>query len=139
MNRSNVGNVVTNGMQILSVGATTASRVFNLGKANQALNSMGQEQSEMHGAKLANINAKTENVNLKNSKLKSKMNKPIIDDFLTNIDGSYSDNSEQINDIKTKVTRDNDFINQWKKSISNEEPLEKLIKNAKGGDKDAND
>lgn len=36
MIRSNVGNVVTNGMQILSVGATTASRLFK-GRADKTL------------------------------------------------------------------------------------------------------
>lgn len=36
MIRSNVGNVVTNGMQILSVGATTASRLFK-GQADKTL------------------------------------------------------------------------------------------------------
>ena len=36
MIRSNIGNVVTNGMQILSVGATTASRLFK-GRADKTL------------------------------------------------------------------------------------------------------
>lgn len=36
MNRFNMGNIVTNGMQILSVGATTAART--LGRADTALN-----------------------------------------------------------------------------------------------------
>lgn len=43
MNRSNIGNVVTNGMQILSVGATTASKIF-LGKADSALNNLTKEE-----------------------------------------------------------------------------------------------
>lgn len=43
MNRSNIGNVVTNGMQILSVGATTASRIF-LGRADSALNNLSKEE-----------------------------------------------------------------------------------------------
>lgn len=43
MNRSNIGNVVTNGMQILSVGATTASKVL-LGRADSALNNLTKEE-----------------------------------------------------------------------------------------------
>lgn len=47
MNRANFGNVVTNGMQILSVGATTASKVFNvLGRADKTLkNTQFNEQN----------------------------------------------------------------------------------------------
>lgn len=43
MNRANIGNVVTNGMQILSVGATTASKIF-LGRADSALNNLSEEE-----------------------------------------------------------------------------------------------
>ena len=39
MNRANFGNVVTNGMQILSVGATTAGGF--IARANKALNQEG--------------------------------------------------------------------------------------------------
>lgn len=46
MNRSNVGNVITNGTQILSVGATTASRV--LGRADKTLNNLTKEEQEMY-------------------------------------------------------------------------------------------
>lgn len=45
MNRSNVGNIVTNGMQILSVGATTASRLFR-DKADSALNNLSPEEKK---------------------------------------------------------------------------------------------
>ena len=44
MNRSNVGNIVTNGMQILSVGATTAART--LGRADSALNNLSKEEKK---------------------------------------------------------------------------------------------
>ena len=43
MNRANFGNIVTNGMQILSVGATTASKIF-LGRADSALNNLTKEE-----------------------------------------------------------------------------------------------
>lgn len=42
MNRSNIGNVVTNGVQILSVGTTTASKFLD--RADSALNNMSKEQ-----------------------------------------------------------------------------------------------
>ena len=43
MNRSNIGNVVTNGVQILSVGATTAAGIARrLGHAEDALNNRRQ-------------------------------------------------------------------------------------------------
>ena len=46
MNRSNIGNVITNGMQILSVGATTASHV--LGSADKALNNLTPEERKKY-------------------------------------------------------------------------------------------
>lgn len=47
MNRSNVGNVITNGMQILSVGGTTASRVFK-DKADSALNNLSPDERKSY-------------------------------------------------------------------------------------------
>lgn len=45
MNRSNVGNVITNAAQIMSVGAFTAGGYKrSLGKAEQALNNMTEEE-----------------------------------------------------------------------------------------------
>ena len=42
--RSNVGNIITNGMQILSVGATTASRI--LGDYSKTLNNSSLSQED---------------------------------------------------------------------------------------------
>lgn len=42
MNRANFGNIVTNGMQILSVGATTAGHF--IGAAHKVLNNKENEQ-----------------------------------------------------------------------------------------------
>ena len=47
MNRSNVGNVITNGMQILSVGATTAGGVFRQGREETALNNIKLQQQRI--------------------------------------------------------------------------------------------
>lgn len=52
MIRSNVGNVVTNGVQIGSVGLTTASRV--LGSADSALNNLSREERARYGKMQAN-------------------------------------------------------------------------------------
>lgn len=46
MNRYNLGNVITNGMQILSVGATTASKT--LGRADQTLNNLSDEEKSAY-------------------------------------------------------------------------------------------
>lgn len=48
MNRVNAGNIVTNGMQILSVGATTASRLFKKENADSALNNLTDEERKQH-------------------------------------------------------------------------------------------
>lgn len=44
MNRANFGNVITNGMQILSVGAATASRT--LGRADKTLSNLSKEEQD---------------------------------------------------------------------------------------------
>lgn len=46
MNRANYGNVVTNGMQILSVGATTAART--LGRADTALTNLSKDERKSY-------------------------------------------------------------------------------------------
>lgn len=130
MNRANFGNVVTNGMQILSVGATTGSRV--LGAANKTLNN---QDSEMRQAKLDNLNAKTDNLKLKNDSIKQKQQTASIDDIMN---FAYKDNSSQIQDIKTKLYNDNEFLYNWRQSLDNIEPLDKLIKNVTGEDDNAN-
>lgn len=135
MNRSNVGNQITNGMQILSVAATTGSKVFSLGKANQALNNEGKSDSDL--LKQENLKARTENLKLKNEKLKSENQIKTIDDILANNGVSYNQNSEQINDIQTKISRDSNFLEMWKQSLREPEPLETLIKSVTGGNENA--
>lgn len=46
MNRFNFGNVATNGVQILSVGATTAART--LGRADTALNNLSEDERKSY-------------------------------------------------------------------------------------------
>lgn len=52
MNRSNIGNVVTNAFQVQAIGATTASRV--LGRADSALNNLSREERIRYGQMQAN-------------------------------------------------------------------------------------
>lgn len=129
MNRANFGNVVTNGMQVLSVGATTGAKV--LGAANKTLNN---QDEAMRQAKLDNITAKTDNIKLKNESLKQKQQTTSIDDLMGS---AYKDNSGQIQDIKTKLYNDNAFLKDWRKSLDDLEPLNKLIKDVTGGDNNA--
>ena len=83
MNRSNIGNVITNGMQILSVGATTGGAYSRrLGRADDALNnkelksspdSLGynskiyQEESTSGGVINTNFNDKLNPIGLKDT------------------------------------------------------------------------
>lgn len=46
MNRVNAGNIATNGVQILSVGATTASRLFKKESVDSALNNLSSDEKE---------------------------------------------------------------------------------------------
>lgn len=46
MNRANFGNVITNGMQILSVGTTTAART--LGRADKTLSNLSKEEQDKY-------------------------------------------------------------------------------------------
>ena len=52
MNRFNFGNVATNGVQILSVGATTAART--LGRAETALNNLSEDERKSYFQMKAN-------------------------------------------------------------------------------------
>lgn len=140
MNRSNVGNVVTNGMQILSVGAVTASHVFDKGlnKANKSLNN----NSPIDKAKLDNINAKTKNLELKNNQLEKKQeetefdnSKITVDNLLGGVSPIYQNNSEQISDISTKINRDIEFL---KRRNLNRDVSGKFTSIEKGGDNNAN-
>lgn len=136
MNRSNVGNVVTNGMQILSVAAHNAggntTRV--LGQANKTLNNtsdtdavndiVNQQKTEAQTKNLEAKTAKSEaqlkteqlkstkleaqikNINLKNDKLEKKAKKQTVDELMDNT----KTNSPQTEDIKKKIRNDYEFV-----------------------------
>ena len=120
MNRSNVGNVVTNGMQILSVGGTTASRLFR-DKADSALNNLSPEERESYFEMKAN--KMRDEMREYNSKNKS------VDDLM-----GYTKNlrnvGEQGENIAMRVDRDIG----WYKNLYKErdEPLENIINEVLG-------
>lgn len=124
MNRSNIGNVVTNGMQILSVGATTASRIFR-DKADSALNNLSKEERKNYFEMKAN--KMRDEMREYNSKNES------IDDLM-----GYTENlrnvGEQGENIAMRVDRDIG----WYKDLYKErdEPLESVIKEVLEGEEE---
>lgn len=101
MNRSNVGNVVTNGMQILSVGATTAAGM--LGHADSALNNLSSEERR----KLTEVRA-----NKLRDEISEYENKD-IDNIMQNDNVDYVKNSDQIEHIITKQNRVRDWFDKF--------------------------
>lgn len=134
MNRSNIGNVITNGMQILSVGAITAART--LGKADQTLNNLTkQERQDYYKMKADKIRDDVSRYNaggtspyqhLSNeeaaqyqSAVADDMRKKIsgndiddVDDLMSDI--PYVDNSPQMSSIKQKLTSDSEYLRKRK-------------------------
>lgn len=101
MNRSNIGNVVTNGMQILSVGATTAARM--LGHADSALNNLSSDERK----KLTEVRA---------NKLRDEISKyenKDVDKIMENDNVDYVKNSDQIEHIITKQNRVRDWFDKF--------------------------
>jgi len=119
MNRSNVGNVVTNGMQVLSVAANNAggNTTRILGQANKSLNSSnsagGELDAQTKQAKLENMQANTEKVKLKNEVLKNQQ-KQTVDSLMSDVETNYNNNSEQIKDVTTKIKNDYEFVKMMK-------------------------
>lgn len=140
MNRVNLGNQITNGMQILSVGSTTAART--LGRADKTLNNLSpEEQEEMYQMKANKIRDKIDRYNTKGDsalqhlssdeitkyretqandirkkikKSEENENKDIDDLMSENSENiSYQKNSEQIKEIETKIERDKKWFTDW--------------------------
>lgn len=135
MNRSNVGNVITNGMQILSVGTTNAKRLV-LGRADMTLNaepsakdvsatnlnnakanyynSKANEKTDLNNAKTeyyksrANANNElAETRRLRNQKTKIKSGNISVDELM-------QDNSEQVPNIRKKIINDMAYMENKK-------------------------
>ena len=124
MNRSNVGNIVTNGMQILSVGATTASRIFR-DKADSALNNLSpKERKDYFEMKANKMRDEMREYNSKNES---------VDDLMGYTEGLRSV-GEQGENIAMRVDRDIG----WYKDLYKErdEPLESVIKEVLEGEEE---
>lgn len=132
MNRSNVGNQVTNATQILSVAAVTAR---GLGKADTTLNNLqdGSTSPRYDLAKgtkeRAGVQPETGGGSPENSK--STVENEITErevyrepDFISNM---YEYNSEQIENIQTKIKRDIEFQKTRKSKEVKVSPIEELL------------
>lgn len=146
MNRYNFGNVTTNGMQILSVGSTTASRVFR-DKADSSLNNLGTEQKTQ---KISNESKIMQNLSeeeqSKYYQMKADKRKSQIEKW-ENKPKSFAieENSEQAKALNTRFANDTEwqdtigvrFTNKATgRMVSQEEALKLLInknKNKEGG------
>lgn len=97
MNRSNIGNVVTNGMQILSVGATTGART--LGRADKVLNNLSPDEQKSYFEMKAN--KIRDDINSYNNKSESALQHLSEEEKIT-----YRE--KQANDIREYIGKDND-------------------------------
>lgn len=164
MNRANYGNVVTNGMQILSVGATTAART--LGRAETALNNLSKDERksyfQMEADKLRNeINqyktgGKSATQHLSEQELTDYRKKQADDirkktygggeeSIDTLMEGAETgipplqNNSPQVEQLKLKEQRDKEWYDTWikgKNKLSNKLKSE-IMKKLKGEDENA--
>lgn len=161
MNRFNFGNVATNGVQILSVGATTAART--LGRADTALNNLSEDERksyfQMKADKLRdevnryNTGGENATQHLSEQEL-TDYRKKQADDIRkktyggeeesvdTLMEGSISylqNNSPQVEQLKLKEQRDKEWYDTWikgKNKLSNKLKSE-IMKKLKGEDENA--
>lgn len=144
MIRSNVGNIVTNGQQAMSVGAFTAGGLKrSLGKADTALNNLSKEELTQYRQAQADD-------------MRRKINKSqgsdveSVDEIM---DGTSSDdsstlptlqeNSEQVQELNLRMRRDREWFQSWydtrikgKLKISNKTKSE-FLKHMRGDDSNA--
>lgn len=117
MNRSNVGNVITNGMQILSVGTTNAKRLV-LGRADMALNAepsakdvsatnLNNAKTEYYKSRTNANNELAETRRLRNQNTKMKSGNISVDELM-------QDNSEQVPNIRKKIINDMAYMENKK-------------------------
>lgn len=161
MNRYNLGNVITNGMQILSVGATTASKT--LGRADQVLNNLSDdEKSAYYKMKADKIRDEISRYNtggesaiqhLSGEELTDYRKKQAddirkktygeeeenVDALMGDMPSSLQDNSPQVKQLELKMKRDKEWYDTWikgKTRLSNKMKSE-IIKKLKGEDENA--
>lgn len=125
MNRSNIGNIVTNGMQILSVSATTGAKF--LAKADSALNNMSKDsQKAYYQSQAEKLERDTETYNSLSEEEKQAYHnkkygiKEKTEDFEKTVDDIMSGlNSEQKENISQKISNDISYIDSWEKEREN--------------------
>ena len=164
MNRYNLGNVITNGMQILSVGATTAAKT--LGRADQTLNNLSDdEKSAYYKMKADKIRDEINRYNTGGESAIQHLSEEELTDYRkkqaddirkktygeeeesvdTLMEGSENgipklqDNSLQVEQLELKMKRDKEWYDTWikgKTRLSNKLKSE-IIKKLKGEDENA--
>ena len=161
MNRFNFGNVTTNGMQILSVGATTAART--LGRADRTLNNLsGDERKSYFQMKADKLRDQTNRYNTGGESATQHLSEQELTDYRkkqaddirkktyggeeesvdTLMEGSVSylqNNSPQVEQLKLKEQRDKEWYDTWikgKNKLSNKLKSE-IMKKLKGEDENA--
>jgi len=124
MNRSNVGNVVTNAVQIGSVGLTTASGVLrHLGSADTTLSNLSKDERKQYRQMKAD---KMRDEIKTYSQNKATEVKETVDDYMKDVEEVYVDNSPQMSNIQNKLSADREFLNDWSKPVD-ENFIEDLI------------
>ena len=164
MNRFKFGNVATNGVQILSVGATTAART--LGRAETALNNLSEDERKSYFQMKANkLRDETNRYNTGGESATQHLSEQELTDYRkkqaddirkkTYGDGEESidaimegaetgtpplqDNSPQVEQLKLKMQRDKEWYDTWiknKTKLSNKLKSE-IMKKLKGEDENA--
>lgn len=152
MNRANVGNIFTNGMQILSVGATTATRL--LGRADTALNNLSPEERkayiQMQADKMRDevreyqtggaspkqhmtsselSDYQTAKAKDMNEYAKNRLKGDDEDDVDSIMEGLAIASSPQANELKTKMKKDIDNFDYW--TMKKSDTIESIIEDAK--------
>lgn len=146
MNRSNVGNIVTNGMQILSVSAASAKGI--LGRNETTLNNLSRKErldyKNMQADKMRDEvetyynkgsspmqHLSQDEITKYREKQADNIRKMIsegeetesVDDIMSNTISGIKENSPQIEEIKLKLQRDNEWYNSYikgKNRLSNQ-------------------
>ena len=101
MNRANFGNVITNGMQILSVGATTAGHV--IGSADKVLNNKNKKSTETKQPKQS----------------KQKEQKPVQQEQTVQEKFQTVTETPQSENLNTRINSDADWLDEYVKEIQN--------------------
>lgn len=116
MNRVNYGNQITNGMQILSVGAVTAAAKFKRDKADTVLNNTNDEPPTVIAPRPYNKNQISEQGGAghwNDDEVKVEVIKDEEDD-ISNIYNNFPQNiinTNQRKSINTKIKNDISYLN----------------------------